>query len=219
MLSAATITFIEKLAKNNNKPWFDKNSESYAAAKKDFEQLVTGMLGTLSAWEPLFKEQEAKDCIFRIFRDVRFSKDKTPYKDHFGAFFSKGGRKYPGAGYYMHVQPGGKSFIGGGLWQPEAPLLKQVRQEIDYNFDEFKQVTEDKKFKKLFGSVSGEKLKTLPQGYAADNPAIEYLKMKSLVVTHNIPDADLMSKNFAKKVTDTFATMRPFIDFLNRPLS
>jgi len=138
MLQAKTISFIGKLSKNNNKPWFDKHRDEYEAAKEDFELLVTEILGGLSVTEPMFKEQKAKDCIFRIFRDVRFSKDKTPYKAHFGAFFSRGGRKFPGAGYYLHIEPGGKSFAGGGLWVPEAPLLKAVRQEIDYNFAEFK---------------------------------------------------------------------------------
>jgi uncharacterized protein (TIGR02453 family) len=216
MLQPSTITFLKGLAKNNNKPWFDKNRDTYTAAKEDYEVLVTGILKALSVKEPVFKEQAAKDCVFRIFRDVRFSKDKTPYKPNFGAFFSKGGRKFPGAGYYLHIEPGGKSFIGGGLWMPEAPLLKAVRQEIDYNFKEFSRIIEEKKFKKLFKAISGEQLKTLPQGYTADNPAIEYLKMKSYTVIHNITDVDIAGKNLEKKVVEVFDTMRPFIDFLNR---
>ncbi len=216
MLQPATTSFIENLAKNNNKPWFDKNRDNYAVAKADFEAFVTGILDGLSKIEPALKEQTHKDCIFRIFRDVRFSKDKTPYKAHFGAFFSKGGRKFPGAGYYVHIEPGGKSFAGGGLWQPEPPLLKAVRQEIDYSFKEFKSIIDDKKFKKLFPKIDGEQLKTLPQGYAADNPAIEYLKMKSWTVGRPLTDADLTDKKFSKKVLDTFSAMKPFIDFLNR---
>lgn len=218
MLQPATIRFLQQLAKNNNKPWFDKHRDEYAAAKEDFENQVTEVLDGISATEPLFKEQKAKDCVFRIFRDVRFSKDKTPYKSHFGAFFSKGGKKYPGAGYYVHIEPGGKCFIGGGLWHPEAPLLKQVRQEIDYNFDEFNSIIGNKKFRKLFPKVNGEQLKTLPQGYTADNPAIEYLKMKDFTVGHNLTDDLLTSKGFTKKCVEIFAEMRPFIDFLNRPL-
>jgi len=218
MLQAKTISFIGKLSKNNNKPWFDKHRDEYEAAKEDFELLVTEILGGLSVTEPMFKEQKAKDCIFRIFRDVRFSKDKTPYKAHFGAFFSRGGRKFPGAGYYLHIEPGGKSFAGGGLWVPEAPLLKAVRQEIDYNFAEFKKIIEDKKFKKFFAKIDGEQLKTLPAGYKEDNPAIEYLKMKNFTVGHNLPDTDLTGKGLGKKVMDVLTTMRPFADFLNRSL-
>ena len=218
MLQPATLSFLGKLSKNNNKTWFDKNRDNYALAKEDYELFVTGILAVLSKGEPVFKEQTAKDCIFRIFRDVRFSKDKSPYKDHFGAFFSKGGRKYPGAGYYVHIQPGGNSFAGGGLWVPEAPILKAVRQEIDYNFKEFSDIITDKKFKKLFKEINGEQLKTLPQGYTADNPAIEYLKMKSYTVSHPIADTDITEKNFAKKIMDVFETMRPFIQFLNRQI-
>jgi len=218
MIQTSTTAFLEKLSKNNNKPWFDKHRDDYQNAKEDFEALVTELLADLSGSEPLFKEQKAKDCIFRIFRDVRFSKDKTPYKAHFGAFFSKGGRKFPGAGYYLHIEPGGKSFVGGGLWVPEPPLLKAVRQEIDYNFNDFKGITEEKKFKKLFSKINGEQLKTLPQGYTDDNPAIEYLKMKSFTVAHHLQDVDIISKGFVKKSLDVFSAMRPFIDFLNRGL-
>lgn len=219
MLQATTITFLEKLSKNNNKPWFDKHRDDYQAAKEDYEVFVTEILAGLSAIDPLFKEQQAKDCIFRIFRDVRFSKDKTPYKAHFGAFFSKRGKKFTGAGYYFHLEPGGKSFAGGGLWMPEAPLLKAVRQEIDYNYDEFRGIIGNRKFKTMFKEINGEQLKTLPQGYTADNPAIEYLKMKSYTVSGNIPDADVKGKSVVKKVMDVFTTMRPFIDFLNRSIS
>ena len=218
MLRATTVTFLGKLSKNNNKPWFDKHRDDYQAAKEDYEVFVTEILAGLSTIDTAFKEQQAKDCIFRIFRDVRFSKDKTPYKAHFGAFFSKGGRKFPGAGYYFHLEPGGKSFAGGGLWVPEAPLLKAVRQEIDYNFDEFSTIIGNKKFKTLFKEINGEQLKTLPQGYTADNPAIEYLKMKSYTVSCNIPDADILSKVVVRKAMDVFTTMQPFINFLNRSL-
>ena len=219
MLQATTVTFLEKLAKNNNKTWFDKHRDDYQAAKDDYEAFVSEILAGLSATEPVFKEQQAKDCVFRIFRDVRFSKDKTPYKAHFGAFFSKGGRKFPGAGYYFHLEPGGKSFAGGGLWVPEAPLLKAVRQEIDYNFDEFKDIIGAPKFKKMFKKIEGEQLKTLPQGYTADNAAIDYLKMKSFTVSCNVSDAEITGKGVVKKAMDVFTTMRPFIDFLNRSLS
>lgn len=218
MLQASTITFLTKLSKNNNKPWFDKNREAYETAKEDFESLVTEILNGLAVTEPLFKEQKAKDSVFRIYRDVRFAKDKTPYKAHLAAGFSKGGRKFPGAGYYLHIEPGGKTFAGGGLWMPDAPLLKSIRQEIDYNYKEFKKIIEDKKFNKTLDKVNGEQLKTLPQGYSADNPAIEYLKMKSFVTGRNFPDADITGKGFPKKVVEVFDTMRPFVDFLNRSL-
>ena len=156
--------------------------------------------------------------MFRIFRDIRFSKDKTPYKAHFGAYMSKGGRKYEGAGYYIHIEPGNKSFAGGGLWMPEPSLLKKVRQEIDYNFDEFKRILNDRSFKKYFRQLNGEQLKTLPQGYTADNPAIEFLRMKSFTMSHVFEDKDLTAKNFISKSANVFSEMRPLVDFLNRAM-
>jgi uncharacterized protein (TIGR02453 family) len=219
MLHNTTITFIEELAENNNKPWFDAHRNEYETARKDFESVVTGILTGLSETEALFKEQNAKDCIFRIFRDVRFSKDKTPYKAHFGAFFTNGGRKFRGGGYYLHIEPGGKSFSGGGLWMPEPALLKAVRQEVDYNFTEFSKIIEDKNFKKVFGQIKGEQLKTLPAGYKEDNPAIDFLKLKSFTVMHHHDDAELTSKAFIKKILGIFTEMQPFIDFLNRAAS
>jgi uncharacterized protein (TIGR02453 family) len=218
MLQAATIGFLKEIAVNNNKPWFDAHKETYEAAKKDFEQLVTSLLEALVPMEPALANQKAKDCIFRIYRDVRFAKDKTPYKENFSAYFSKGGKKFPGAGFYLHLQPGGKSMAGGGLWNPEAPLLKALRQEIDYNFEEFQQIINQKDFKKTFGPLKGDQLKSAPQGYEADNPAIEYLKMKSFVVMHPIDDKDWTGKNFAAKCAGTFNTMKPLIDFLNKSL-
>jgi uncharacterized protein (TIGR02453 family) len=218
MLQQATLHFIEQLVQNNNKPWFDAQRDVYAAAKADFEDFVTRLMEKLSIIEPSLRDQKAKDAIFRIFRDVRFSKDKTPYKGHFGVYLSKGGRKYPGAGYYLHIEPGGKSFIGGGLWMPEPSLLKAVRQEIDYNLDEFEVIVNNKKFKKLFGKIEGEKLKNPPQGYGAENPAIEYLKMKSFTAGHGLVDKELISTGFMAKAIDVFTTMKGFVDFLNRPM-
>lgn len=217
MLQPATISFLTKLNKNNNKNWFDGHRKEYEAAKQDFEELVTQLHGELSKVEPGMSEQRAKDSIFRIFRDVRFAKDKTPYKDHFGAYFSRAGRKAPDAGYYIHIQPG-KAFVAGGLWMPEAPLLKATRQEIDYNLDELQSILKQPTFKKHFKKLEGEQLKTLPQGYTADNPAIDYLKMKSFIVSTPIDDKDITSRTFVPKVVKLFSVMKPLVDFLNRGL-
>ncbi len=216
MLQPATIKFMEQIAKNNNKLWFEKHKDEYLAVKADYEELVTEVLAGLSAKEPAFKEQKAKDCIMRIYRDVRFSKDKSPYKINLGAGFGMAGGKNVGAGYYLHIQPGGKSFAGGGMWQPEGPVLKAIRQEIDYNFKDFSDIVNNKKFTKMFGQVDGDKLVKTPQGYTEDNPAIEYLRLKSFTVGHNIPDADLTKKTLAKTIVDAYQTMKPFVDFLNR---
>lgn len=215
MLQSSTIKFLASLEKNNNKPWFDEHRTDYETAKKDFEVFVDEIRKELVAIEPLLADQRAKDMVFRIFRDVRFSKDKTPYKANFGAYFCKGGKKSPLGGYYFHLQPG-KSFMAGGIWMPEGPMLKAIRQEIDYNFQEFESIMTNKAFKKLFKKLEGESLKTLPQGYTADNPAIEYLKMKSFIVTTPLADADLGSKTAVSKITKTFTLIKPLVDFLNK---
>ncbi len=215
MIQPSTLTFLKQLKKNNTKEWFDEHRKDYEAAKKDFEGFVAKVLDAMCTLEPKLEGQKAKDCVFRIFRDVRFSKDKTPYKSYFGAVFSKGGRKWDGAVYYLHLDPGA-IFAGGGLWEPEAPLLKRVRQEIDYDLKSFEKIVNDKTFKKYFPKLDGEKLSRPPQGYEADNPAIDYLKMKSLTVGHTMKDAELTSKDAVQDVVTAFATLSPFIDFLNR---
>jgi uncharacterized protein (TIGR02453 family) len=219
MLQASTIHFLEQLAHNNNREWFDANRDKYTKAKEDFEVVVTDIIKALAKTDPDFSELQAKDCIFRIFRDVRFGKDKTPYKPNFGAAFSKTGRKGSGAGFYLHIEPGGKCFVGGGLWMPEPAALKKVRQEIDYNFDSFSAIINDKKFKKYFTEIEGEKLKKLPAGYTEDNPAIEYLKLKSFVAGHKVlSDSELTSKDLVKNIAAIFGALKPLIDFLNQSM-
>ncbi len=215
MLQLATLTFLRTLKKNNDKAWFDANRKGYEAAKGDFEAFIGELLKALTPLESELGNQAAKDCTYRIFRDVRFSKDKTPYKSHFGAFFARGGRKWDGAGYYLHLEPGA-IFAGGGLWMPEAPLLKRVRQEIDYGFEEFSGIVNNKAFKKLFPKLNGESISRPPQGYEADNPAIEFLKMKSFTAGTPLKDEDVMSKDATKKIVGAFTTLSPFINFLNR---
>lgn len=218
MLQKATIDFLSKLEKNNNKNWFDANRDAYEATKADFEIFVAHIHGKLAKIEPKMTDQKPKNSIFRIFRDVRFSKDKTPYKPHFSAYFSRGGRKAPDAGYYVHVQPGGKSFVAGGLWMPEGPLLKSARQEIDYNFKEFQSILNKASFKKLYPKLEGEQLKTLPQGYTADNPAIEFLKMKSFIASAKLTDKEIASKDAETVILERFTAMKPLVEFLNRAL-
>lgn len=215
MLQTSTLTFLRQLKKNNNKDWFDEHRKEYETAKKDFEAFVAELLQALCTLEPKLEGQKAKDCVFRIFRDVRFSKDKTPYKSHFGAVFARGGRKWDGAVYYLHLDPGA-CFAGGGVWEPEAPLLKRVRQEIDYDFKGFQKIISDKSFRACFPKLDGEKLSKPPQGYTADNPAIEYLKMKSFTAGHAMKDDVFTAKDAVEKVVSVFATLSPFIDFLNR---
>lgn len=218
MVQAPTIKFLKSLSKNNNKPWFEAHKADYQEAKADFESVVQQILDGLCKQEPILIGLEVKDCTFRIYKDVRFSKDKTPYKTNMGAAFSPGGRKSIRPGYYFHLEPGGNSFAGGGLWMPEAPVLKKVRQEIDYNFEEFQQLISNKEFMKVFGKIEGESLKTAPQGYLPDNPAIAYLKLKSFTVWHHISDDVIQQPALVREILKTFAVMQPFVKFLDRAL-
>jgi uncharacterized protein (TIGR02453 family) len=220
MLKTSTLKFLKDLKKNNNKTWFEKNKTVYLGAKDDAGLFVAQLIEGLGKIDPDIKSLEAKDCTYRIYRDVRFSGDKTPYKVHMGAFLNKGGKKAPTAGYYFHLQPGGKSMAGGGLWMPMPPELSKVRQEIDYNFADWSKILADKKFRKYFpdGLDQGEILSRPPKGYEAGNPAIEYIKLKSFVTTRAIGDEMLASNALLKEVLGTFVAMKPFINFLNRAI-
>jgi uncharacterized protein (TIGR02453 family) len=152
---------------------------------------------------------------FRIYRDVRFSSDKTPYKRHLSAAIGKGGRKSPLPGLYIHIEPN-ENWVGGGMWRPEAPLLKKVRQEIDYNWDEFNKIISTKSFKKMFGELYDDKMTLLPKGYAKENPAADVLRYKSFVYGRTFTNEEVMQPIFLKELQKTYAALLPFFNFLYR---
>jgi len=220
MLKASTIKFLKGLRRNNNKPWFDKNRYAYDEARSDFELFIQSVIDQHGKNDADLRDLLARKCMFRINRDIRFSKDKSPYKTNFGASMDKGGRKSGLAGYYFHLEPG-RSFVGGGIWMPSPDVVKKIRQEIDYCFDEFTGIIHAKKFKSLFGELyTGEdvQLSRVPQGFDKDNPAADYLRFKSWLVTANLSDENLTSKNLVKKTVDAFVLIQPFINFLNRAI-
>jgi uncharacterized protein (TIGR02453 family) len=220
MLIPSTVTFLKDLKNNNHKTWFDENRARYETARKNFESFVDEILQELSAVEKDISDLKAKDCMFRINRDVRFSKNKLPYKTNMAAYFSRGGKKSLFAGYYFHLEPGA-SFAGGGLWAPLPAEVKKVRQEIDYCQDEFNRIISSKKFKGVFGDLDkseANSLVNIPRGYEKDHPAGDYIKLKSWIVTRPVTDAELTGKNLAGLVTDTFKTLQPFIKFINRSI-
>ena len=221
MLEPQTLTFLKQLKKNNNKPWFDAQRPKYEAARIDFQNFIQLVIDRLQQSDTNITGTMARDCLFRINRDIRFSNDKTPYKTNFGASIKPGGRKSGLAGYYFHLEPGGNSFVGGGLWMPEAPALKAVRQEIDYNWDEFQAIIQEKNFKKIFGDVykaADVSLSTVPKGYEKDNPAIDYLKLKSFIAETHIDDAELTTAALHKKTVAAFEAIKPLLDFVNRAI-
>jgi len=218
MLQNSTVKFLKDLKKNNSKPWFDKNRKLYEAARVDFAGFIQKVIEGHSKKDSSIKTLVAKDCMFRINRDIRFSGDKSPYKTNFGASINKGGRKaWNTAGYYFHLEPGG-SFMGGGIYMPEPESLKKVRQEIDYNFTDFKKLMGSKKFKSVYGNLDKSAeflLSRVPKGYEPDNPAAEYLRLKSYIAMVKVSDADLVSKDLVKKTVAAFEALQPVIDFIN----
>jgi uncharacterized protein (TIGR02453 family) len=219
MLQAATFKFLRDLKKNNDKTWFDDHKAQYQEAKEDFDQFAQQVIDQFGKTDPAIAPLQSKDCTYRIYRDVRFSKDKTPYKTHMSAFFNNGGKKLPTAGYYFHCEPG-RCMIGGGLWMPMPPVLNKVRQEIDYNFPEWKKITGKPAFRKMFprGVEGVEVLTRPPKGYDDSHPAIEYLKMKCFLVERTVPDADFQARSAVKEVIQTFGAMKDLIAFLNGSL-
>ena len=220
MLQSHTLKFLKELKKNNNKTWFDTHRKQYEAARTDFENFIQSVLDKHAKNDTDLKELTAKKCMFRINRDIRFAKDKSPYKTNFGASMDKGGKKSGLAGYYFHLEPG-KSFLGGGIWMPQPDALKKVRQEIDYCLDEFKKIMTARKFQTLYGKLytgDGIQLSKVPQGFDKDNPAAEYLKFKSWLVLSDLNDSALISKELVQRTVDAFSIIQPFIKFLNRPL-
>jgi len=220
MLENATLKFLKDLSKNNNKPWFEAHRKQYDDAKNDFAGFVQSIIQAHGKKDPSIAHLKAKDCMFRINRDVRFSKDKSPYKNNMGAYLNKGGKKSIFGGYYFHCQPG-QSFVGGGLWMPMPPELGKVRQEIDYNFDAFKKIITSKKFKAVYDGLSKDPeytLTRLPKGYETDNPAAEYLKLKSFVTMISLKDSALTSKDLLKKVLAAFEALQPILQFINQSI-
>jgi uncharacterized protein (TIGR02453 family) len=222
MLAASTLQFLKKLDKNNNKAWFDANRKQYEAAKLDFANLTGQVIAQFGKKEPAIALLQPKECVFRINRDVRFSKNKAPYKNNMGASIKAGGKKSLVAGYYIHLEPGGKSFVGGGLYMPDARIVGKIRQEIDYNYAEFIKIVQNKKFVAQYGGLDfseGMSLVREPKGYEKENPAITYIKLKSWVATAPLSDTALQDKNLATQLTKAFEYLQPLISFLNEGMN
>ncbi len=215
MLHKSTLTFLSNLKKNNTREWFAEHKHEYDAAKENVTELVAEVLKQLSKNEPAYKEINPSKLIMRIYRDVRFSKNKDPYKLNFGIPISTKGRGVDAPGFYLHIQPN-ESFIGGGYWMPEAEKLKMIRQEIDYNGDALKKILNAKSFTKYYDGLSEEdKLKTAPKDYPKDHQDIELLKLKSFTAFHAISDAELQDKSIAKKIANAIEAMQPLIGWLD----
>lgn len=218
MNTSHILQFLEQLQENNNKTWMDAHKPAYQQGRQTLLEITDQLIKELGKVDKDIATLNPAKCVFRINRDIRFSKDKSPYKNNMGMYLSKGGKDIEHAGYYLHLQPKNQSFIAGGLYQPGPEALKKVRQEIDYNGDKLKAIVSDKKFKELFGSLHGESLQRPPKGYDETHPYIEWIKLKSFLLMQPVPDKKVASIDFIKQVLEGFKLLGPLNQFLNSAL-
>lgn len=219
MINQQTFDFLSELAENNNRDWFLANKDWYDVARGNIVEFTAALLKLMHKVDPsISPDLDPKKCVMRIYRDIRFSKNKTPYKNNFGISIPTSGSKLGGVEYYMHIQPE-KSFIAGGYWMPEATHLKAIRQEIDYNAAELKTIIDEVGFVKLFGNFrSQDRLKTVPREYNADNENIDLLKLKSFIVSHQFDNEPMMKHDAAEHVAQICERIYPLNVFLKNAL-
>jgi|WetSurMetagenome_2_1015567.scaffolds.fasta_scaffold223826_1 uncharacterized protein (TIGR02453 family) len=215
-IQKSTIVFLSDLSRNNNKDWFGLNRSRYEVAKSNFELFVQEIIDGIATEDKILKGLDAKTCMFRINRDIRFSHDKSIYKTHFGAFIVKGGRnnRDKHAGYYLHVEPG-NSMIAGGAYMPPSPFLSEIRDKINEEGDKLQRIISDKEFIQNFGRLEGESLSGSPRGYQKNHPYIDLLKMKSFFVMKSISDKEILCKESSDLIIRKFLLTKPLNDFLN----
>ncbi len=216
-MSKKIITFLLKLKENNNREWFKENKKEYDEARREFAEIIETLISELAKFNPSLNNLQIKDTVFRIYRDVRFSKDKSPYKIQMGAYIAPGGRKSIYAGYYVHFEPN-SSFLAGGSYCPASDKLKNIRSEIYYNSSEFKSIIDKPDFKNTFGEIQGSKLVRPPVGFPKDFEDIELLKFKDFTVLHSLTNKEVESKDFINNAIGVFEKLNPFNEFINRAL-
>jgi uncharacterized protein (TIGR02453 family) len=217
MLAKETVDFLKKLDKNNNRDWFNANKDAFIKGNDNIIAVTGELIDRVAKFDPEVAGIEPKSCVFRIYRDVRFSKDKSPYKTNLGAFIAPGGRKTMSPGYYFHVQPG-MFFAAAGKHMPDASELLKIRNAIAAKTGEFMKIVGAKKFKDRFGNLDGDRLSKPPKGFAGDHPAIEFLKLKSYTVSEEFSDGDALGPDYPKKLAESFKVAYPLVTFLREVL-
>ena len=211
-ISKDVLSFFKQLEKNNNREWFTENKKHFKALESDIKQFYTAIYENLNKHDDVDKMK-----IFRIYRDVRFSKDKTPYKTHFGGSFSRTKPRLRG-GYYLHVAPG-DSFLATGFWQPNPADLLRIRKELELDAAEFRKIVGAKKFKATWGEVVGDEVKTAPKGFSKEHPDIDLIKKKQFIFTKKFSDKEVTSEHFLKEVDTAFKAIRPYFDYMSEVLT
>lgn len=218
MINKKVLQFLKELSNNNNREWFQANKEWFNEIQNEMIAITGYFLTEIEKFDKSVKGVDPKQCIFRIYKDVRFSKDKSPYKTHLGIFMRGGDKKIEGTGYYLHIEPQG-SLLGGGCYQPDPKSLQNIRDSIIKDAKSFKKIIHAQSFQKDFGTeFYAEKLKTAPKGFAKDHPEIELLKYKGFAVAKKIKDSDLLSKSFLQESVVTFKNVFPLNQFLDKSM-
>ena len=218
MITKATMSFLRDLKTHNTRDWFDMNRNRYHAARTEFISVVDAVIAGISHFEPHVLELEPEDCIFRINRDTRFSKDKTPYKPNLGAFITHRGRKVARAGYYVHLEPG-ECVIAGGLYMPPAPEIKAIREAIVDDGTTLRRIIGKAQFKTAFGKeLPGVRVKTAPRGVPKDHPDLDLLRLQSYEIYHDVSDKEVLSPDFINAAVRYFVMMQDYVAWLNLAL-
>ena len=216
-LSQSNLDFLIQLEKNNNRDWFTENKKRYEKEHEQIVEFADELLGKMNQHDTI-ETATGKKSLYRIYRDVRFSKDKSPYKTHWSGGFRRATKQLRG-GYYFHIQPNGQSFIGGGFWEPNKEDLQRIREDIERDPSELQAILADPNFVNTFGKLEGEQLKTAPKGFDKEHPAIDLLRFKQFIFGRNFTDAEVLQPNFVDVANDTFKKMRPFFDYMSDVLT
>ena len=211
------LDFLKQLAVNNNREWFQAHKDTYLSVQKDFEDLLALVIARISLFDDSVAHVQPRDCTYRIYRDVRFSADKSPYKTHIGGYINARGKKSNHCGYYIHLEPG-NCMLAGGSWCMPPAMLKAVRQSVFDNIDEYRSIVEDPEFRKYFPVVGEEHLKTVPKGFPKDFPYAAYLKCKDYTVSYRIPDSFYDNPDFMDEIANIFCQLKRFADFTNETI-
>lgn len=220
MLSKDTLQFLEDLKANNNRDWFHENKKRYETVKKDYQQLVGSLLDAMKPLDPSLEMLEVKNCVFRINRDIRFSKDKSPYKTNLGIWISGGSKHTEASGYYLHIE-NGKCFVGGGIYCPQPDQLQKIRKEIHFFYDDLVEILKNKNFQSVYQTLNRDENSTLknpPKGYDKEDPAIEFLKLKSFTATQPFDTKIVTQKDFVSIIAEKMIALKPFNNFIERAL-
>jgi uncharacterized protein (TIGR02453 family) len=221
MLSKDTLQFLEDLKANNNRDWFLANKKRYDAYKADYHKLISDLLEVMKPLDASLELLEVKHCTFRINRDIRFSKDKSPYKTHMGIWLPCGSRSSESSGYYLQIDKE-NSFVGGGMYCPMPEQLQKIRKEINFFHEDLVSIIMEKSFKSTYGNLSRDENSTLknpPRGYDKEHPAIEFLKLKSFTAIQKFDVTEATQKDFVAKISQKMKALKPLNDYINRALT